>query len=400
MKKILFLFLILHCTLHIDNCFSQWVQVNNGMGNRTVYSLATSGNNIFAGTDFNGGVHLSTNNGTSWTQTSLIQNIFGLAVNTNYVFAGTQSNGVYLSANNGNTWSQTSLGNRWVTALAANGNYVFAGVYSPDGLYLSPNNGTSWTQTSLINRSVRSLAVTGNNIFAGTYTYGVYLSTNNGSSWIQTSLNNRTVYSIAINGNDIFAGTDLGVYLSANNGTTWTQTALNNVSVLSLAVSGNNIFAGTYGSGAYISNNYGASWTQRNEGLSNFCLISLCILNNYIFAGTFCEMPRGVYRRPLSELVGIVPISNEIPNQFSLSQNYPNPFNPTTNVQFSIVNVQYVTLKIFDLLGREVATLVNEQLQPGTYEVDWDGSGFASGVYYYKLVAGDYTETRKMVLMK
>jgi hypothetical protein len=104
---------------------------------------------------------------------------------------------------------------------------------------------------------------------------------------------------------------------------------------------------------------------------------------------------------------GITPISTEIPNQFSLSQNYPNPFNPRTNVQFSIINVQYVTLKIFDGLGREVATLVNEQLHPGTYEVDWDGTNFPSGVYYYRietipeLVSGSgFRETKKMVLMK
>jgi len=134
--------------------------------------------------------------------------------------------------------------------------------------------------------------------------------------------------------------------------------------------------------------------------LTNFYDYALCILNNYIFLGTGGEMPQGVYRRPLSELVGIQPISNEIPNQFSLSQNYPNPFNPNTVISFQLAVNSFAMLKVYDLLGREVATLVNEQLQPGTYEVDWDGNGFASGVYYYKLAAGDYTETKKMVLIK
>ncbi len=101
-----------------------------------------------------------------------------------------------------------------------------------------------------------------------------------------------------------------------------------------------------------------------------------------------------------SQLIGIQPISNEIPNDFSLSQNFPNPFNPNTIIRFKIKDSRLTILKVFDLLGREVATLVNEQLQPGTYEVDWDAANYPSGVYYYKLIAGDYSETKKMVVLK
>ena len=98
--------------------------------------------------------------------------------------------------------------------------------------------------------------------------------------------------------------------------------------------------------------------------------------------------------------VGIRPVSNEIPNQFSLSQNYPNPFNPTTSFQFAVSCLSFVKIVVYDVMGRGVQSLVNEQLQPGTYEADFDGSNFASGVYYYKLTAGDFMETRKMVLIK
>ena len=98
-------------------------------------------------------------------------------------------------------------------------------------------------------------------------------------------------------------------------------------------------------------------------------------------------------------------INSEIPNQFSLSQNYPNPFNPTTTIRFAIpLNVKRETsnlkLIIYDILGREVATLVNEQLQAGTYETDWDASNEPGGVYYYKLTSGDFSEIRKMVLVR
>ena len=103
--------------------------------------------------------------------------------------------------------------------------------------------------------------------------------------------------------------------------------------------------------------------------------------------------------------VGIQPISNEIPTSYMLSQNYPNPFNPTTKIQFAIPPLKGVRgmntkLMIYDILGREVATLVNQQLKPGSYEVEWDGSNYPSGVYFYKLSTESFTNTKRMVLIK
>jgi hypothetical protein len=101
-----------------------------------------------------------------------------------------------------------------------------------------------------------------------------------------------------------------------------------------------------------------------------------------------------------SPLIGIVPLSNEIPNRFLLYQNYPNPFNPKTIIKMEIPKSGNVTMKIYDVLGNELETLVNEELKPGTYEIEFDGTSFASGVYYYKLSAADYTDTKKMVMIK
>jgi hypothetical protein len=105
-------------------------------------------------------------------------------------------------------------------------------------------------------------------------------------------------------------------------------------------------------------------------------------------------------RDPTGNVVGIININSELPNQFSLSQNYPNPFNPTTVISFQLAVNSFASLKVYDVLGREVATLVNEELKPGTYEVDWDGSNFPSGIYFYSLVADGFVETKKMVLIK
>ena len=90
----------------------------------------------------------------------------------------------------------------------------------------------------------------------------------------------------------------------------------------------------------------------------------------------------------------------DLPKALDLAQNYPNPFNPTTNVRFTIVNRQLTVVKVYDVLGREVATLVNEVKEPGTYTVQFDGSNLASGVYFYRLSAGSYLATHKMILMR
>lgn len=98
--------------------------------------------------------------------------------------------------------------------------------------------------------------------------------------------------------------------------------------------------------------------------------------------------------------VGVQQLSSEIPAKYDLSQNYPNPFNPATNIKFALPKSGFVTLKVYDIVGREVATLVNEQLSAGTYEHNFNASAFTSGVYFYKLEAGDFSEIKKMMLVK
>ena len=93
-------------------------------------------------------------------------------------------------------------------------------------------------------------------------------------------------------------------------------------------------------------------------------------------------------------------LGTTLPDDFSLSQNYPNPFNPATNIRFNIPKPGLTILKVYNVLGKEVATLVNEKLSAGSYEVDWNASDFVSGVYFYRLEAGDYMETRKMLMIK
>lgn len=111
-----------------------------------------------------------------------------------------------------------------------------------------------------------------------------------------------------------------------------------------------------------------------------------------------------VYQITIHHYFGVKKISIEIPNKFELYQNYPNPFNPKTKIRFSIPEVRdqmsEVRLVVCNILGREVETLVNDKLSPGIYEVEWDGTNYSSGVYFYKLTASEFIETRKLVLLK
>ncbi len=105
-------------------------------------------------------------------------------------------------------------------------------------------------------------------------------------------------------------------------------------------------------------------------------------------------------RNPTGNPIGITEISSEIPERYSLSQNYPNPFNPVTGIKFELPNSGFVDLTIFDLLGRKVETLVNEELKAGSYNAEWNASNYTSGVYFYRFEADGFHDTKKMMLVK
>jgi hypothetical protein len=125
---------------------------------------------------------------------------------------------------------------------------------------------------------------------------------------------------------------------------------------------------------------YSDFWASASESLVG------CYINGILYGDT--------------TLTTIQNINGEIPSSFSLSQNYPNPFNPATNIKFAIPKNEFVKITVFDILGKEIVTLVNEQLQPGTYETNWNASNYPSGVYFYRLQADDFSETKRMTLIK
>jgi hypothetical protein len=105
--------------------------------------------------------------------------------------------------------------------------------------------------------------------------------------------------------------------------------------------------------------------------------------------------------RPLSEMITSVDNKySNLPASFSLQQNYPNPFNPETVIGYWLPVAGYVSLKVYDMLGREVATLVNEYKLAGNYSVQFNAGTFTSGVYFYRMESGSYTQTKKLIILK
>jgi hypothetical protein len=119
---------------------------------------------------------------------------------------------------------------------------------------------------------------------------------------------------------------------------------------------------------------------------------------SHLFAGT---LARGIWRRPLSEMITSVDGSSDpVPTRFELSQNYPNPFNPSTTIKYELPRSSEVRLSVHDILGREVLVLVNEKREAGVHEVKFDASGLSSGVYFYRLGAGEFVETKGLLLIR
>jgi len=101
--------------------------------------------------------------------------------------------------------------------------------------------------------------------------------------------------------------------------------------------------------------------------------------------------------------VGVTDIHSmeaQMPNEYSLLQNYPNPFNPSTTIEFTLPKSEFVELKVYNILGKEVSTVISKKLNPGNHNYPFDGTNLASGIYYYQLVAGDFREVKKMVLLR
>jgi len=346
---------------------------------------------------------------------------------------------IFRTTNGGNNWNTDSIPYHVVSFSIVDSNNIYAGGYS---LVKTTNLGINWTLVNA-STSITSINFPDNNTgFSCSGTY-VAKTTNGGINWVSTNLNTGVLSSIYFTNNT--TGYVVGysnAHKTTNGGGNWSL----------IPVKGNCVYFLNADTG-YVcgindeirkTTNGGLSWvTQKSATSSGGSLRSIHFINSLtgIAAGSsivrttnggvnwyYQKKPTNYYLRSVfmtdtneayiagdnatiikstngGITLGVNNISYIIPKTFLLHQNYPNPFNPQTKIKFEIPAVvksqrSNVKLIIYDLLGREVAILVNEDLRHGTYEADWDASSFSSGVYFYRIISGEFVETKKMVLMK
>uniref|UniRef100_A0A832LJ42 T9SS type A sorting domain-containing protein n=1 Tax=Ignavibacterium album TaxID=591197 RepID=A0A832LJ42_9BACT len=422
-----------------------WTQHKNGLYRKEVFRLKINQqDNIFIGSE-NEGVFRSTNNGNSFEQIGLpisrvknivfsgdsliitstpsgvqkynrltnmwtnigLQNVEAVSITkSNYLFVATLDEGLFKSMDLGQTWQLTNLTKDTLMSvynvLSINNDTLFA--LTEFNLRISFNGGQSWSIVP-INTGFFSRGITANfnTIFVtgyGSTTDILYKSTNFGLSFDSVfsgfSLQPENNLIIAIENGFVFLGDSniRGIMRSTNEGFSWEQVIFDKNIVSIFARTDGKIFAGS--DSIYFSSDFGKTWTSFFQPIGNVNFVSdIKSLADKLYFGT--------YRTGLYEIEMITSVNydeNNLIKSYHLLQNYPNPFNPLTKIQFTIPKSEIVQIKVYDILGSEIKTLLNEYKQLGTYEVEFDAINLPSGVYFYRMISGSYTETKKMILLR
>ncbi len=390
------------------NFGTSWYISNTGMREYSISSMGSLGKVVFASTYYS---FRSTDEGVNWTP---IMTRSALFADMDTVVFATADSGVCFSTDHGNSWATSPndsapLGFQYTALAAGEGNIYLGGagmcdICNQGGVYLSTDQGHSWSYKGLAN--ISALATCGTEVYAANVANGaanVLTSTDGGSSWETVLSEPYYIQAIAVRNDELFIGTHGGgVIHSTDGGKDWEyiDTGLPDsaFSVSSILVHVQNVYAGTE-AGVFSLGVDDTSWNAINTGftLSSDAIYALATSDSNLFAGLY----GGVWKRPFSQITAVKqPVPPSTPIFFRLGQNYPNPFNPTTTIDYQLPSKTYVTLKIYDVLGREVETLVNEYQNPGNHSIKFNASGLPSGVYFCRLEAGTYHDTKKLLLLK
>jgi len=417
MKLFITLFLFSAITIN-----AQWVKVLD-LPTNVVKSIAVDGATVMVGTDTSG-IYRSIDNGATWKQLKIgttKKNYSGLFVKDNLVLAGAYDtkivkNGLYRSTDKGETWTQITnnqFGASDFKSFTKAGQAIYAGAATAYGVFKSTDDGLTWTQKGMVGANINQLNSNEQNVFICLNQIsggGLGLTTDGGELWDQIfnfqsngGAPSGINASIVHNGY-IYCDGDAFYKRQASNATA-TFSKLNNNLISSyggavgFASKEKALFVAIKG-GVYHTTNDGASfWSWANGLPTSYSVNSFSANTDNAFIGLF---KNGVWRRSLSQITAVEKSSEEIPSTFELNQNYPNPFNPETTISYSIKKSSRVSLKVYDVLGNVVATLVDEYQQAGTYTSSFNTlrSTLSSGVYFYTLKAGEFSSTKKMILLK
>ena len=402
---------------------NSWQSDNVGLLNLNVWEIVadpTNENILYAGTEI-GGVFKSTDGGNSWNLVKQLQNVYTLAVdpsNTDIIYAGTNGNGIYKSQDGGITWSLHNNGlsdtRVWDIAIDPSNSSVLY-VATGSGIFKSADGASSWVQAyGSFLEGCYSVAVdpfTPNVVYLGSGTYDgpIKISTDGGSTWNSYGggIDFENIFGlelVPLFPNTLFAGgvyygfgTYAGLFSLPNGASNWT-TDIDGFQCSGIAYVKNNpdeIYASSFNEGIYFSTDGGNSWNPTSGNFPYSISDAVCVDGGEVYGAFRYE---GIWQT--STITGIANKNPTIASNFSLKQNYPNPFNPTTVISFDISQRSYVKLVVYDVLGREVKTLVDEEKSPGRYSVTFNASNLPSGVYFYRITAGSFVQTKKLMLVK
>jgi photosystem II stability/assembly factor-like uncharacterized protein len=361
-------------------------------------------------------------------------------INSNSIFAESQFGDLNKSDNGGKNFTSCLNGinlnepKNWSTPVVMdpnNSNTLYFGTHT---LYRTENSAQLWQAVSpkLTNYTVdkkigtiSTIAIAPSNsdvIYIGTDDGNVWVSKNYGTNWtkISKTLPLRWVTRVCVDPQKdsvvyvTFSGLKWAepqphVFRSENYGNTWTEinNGLPDAPVNAFAIDNNNPSILYLGNdvGVFISYDKGGNWQVLGNNLPIVVINDMKIhpTENYLAIGTH---GRGMYKMDLNQITNVANKNIEVKNSFELLQNYPNPFNSSTIIKYSIpivasdYSMRTVTIKVYDVLGREIKTLMNEEKSSGNYQINFDATGLSSGIYYYSLISANFNITKKMIYLK
>jgi ligand-binding sensor domain-containing protein len=405
---------------------STWLRGTKSIAARSINCMLPKGNTILAMTE--GGLFRSSNNGNEWACNNhyINMNNHSLDINPNGVLFMT-NDAVYSSTDDGLSWGQCASPTNSMASIAisTNGNICISNGVLPY-LDLSTDNGASWQMISSAACSTL-VAGTNGNVY-GLRNSSFYYSSDSLKIWKSLYITDYISFSYAATpmvqifaeiNNNYYCGTCNGIVLSTDKGATWNYYNQGLPEVIkvtyaesdgsSYSISGyptiTAITANTSGD-VFVGSDHGVyclvhgsnQWCALNQGFPASVSISSVVVDSldYLYAGT----ADGMIFKTTMITTGIAGEKNTTPLTWNLQQNYPNPFNPSTKINYQLASKSYVSLKVYDVLGREIATLADGYQVAGKYETQWNGTRNASGIYFVTLRTSGYTKTMKMVLLK
>lgn len=383
-----------------------WQNVASAFNGRTIEEAFDG--NLYASIWFfpqNEALYRSTDGGTVWLTAGYSvpsgNNIFSIAIkpgNPDYsIFLGTR-NGIVRSTNSGSNFQSANTGipaNSWVRDIEIDslGNIAAA---TTNGVFISTNNGDQWQPVTGISSEDTIV----------TLKFDYPLSTQDGGS---TSLylgsDKGSLYK-SFADNVYLTATLLAVFGNGEISTDWVGV----LQILNEKLHGVAVFPKEENvGGVYVSTEPAAGFVKQNNGLPlnpKVSALSGRVVQNRndehveLYAGLYENQSGGakIFKRIF--VVSVDELNSSIPDKFMLNQNYPNPFNPGTRISWQLPVGGNTVLKVFDVIGKEITTLVDEYKPAGSYEVEFNASGLSSGVYYYRVITGEYIQTRKMIILR